>query len=68
MQNNHPPTATSHLWAAIIAPVHAISVNFSSDSGGVGLTLSIILLIVGLLIVLGTFIWQIKIDKDKRKW
>ena len=69
MKNNHPPTTSSPLWVAFLAPIHAKAVPAMQmiESSG-ELTLSIILLLVGLLIIIGSFIWQYKIDKDKRKW
>jgi len=68
MKKTYPPTTSAPIIGAFLPLIHANSVNLNADSGGVLTIVSIGLLILGLIIIIASFIWQIKIDKDKRKW
>lgn len=73
MLNHHSPTTTSLLWAVFLAPIHAKTVHAmqiveSSGEWDVLTVASVLLLVVGLILIVGSFFWQKKIDKDKRKW
>jgi len=67
VKNNHSPTAFTPLLGAFLPHIHANSVIL--EGGWDVLTVfSIILLVAGLILIIGSFFWQKKIDKDKRKW
>ena len=63
---NHPPTSSLSLWAAILAPIHANSVQISE---------TVAIIIIAAVFFLGALFFFVaawyankKIDRDKRKW